>query len=222
MLLPAGSAARVAGKRAQRETGQDGEAALDSEPASGLVDDAERLVKPDGGLREQTQDQRLGDPRFGFRDWPWPGVQLPPRPAKGTPAPSEIAVEVNAVRILPGCGGAEAGADAGEGNGGGARGACAGRQRQGAGEGPSERRCSIAAILSLHAGRNPHRWDADWGRRPAFMRKSGSRCILGWRVRAQEAADRLHDRFRDRVARRLRLGRIGYLAVDEQPAGGDQ
>src|SRR5436190_2729423 len=101
VVLPGRGAAVIAREAPQREAGQTRETALDRERATGLVDDAERLVEPDRDRRMTVGDQRVRDARLGFGQRVPPRILPGPARAERAPAPREAAVQVDAAGVLP-------------------------------------------------------------------------------------------------------------------------
>ena len=68
-------------------------------------------MEPDRHGRAQARDQRVGDAGFGLGERPRPRVLLRAARAERLPAPREVAVEVDAVRVLAGACGLAVGID---------------------------------------------------------------------------------------------------------------
>src|SRR5205085_5565973 len=102
VVLPARSAARVAGESSERQPREGGELSLECTVPAGFVDHVEWLVEPDRDLRLQAANQPVGEAALGLGQRPWAGVLLVAALAEASPVPGEVAIEVDAVRVLPG------------------------------------------------------------------------------------------------------------------------
>src|SRR5438105_7303706 len=86
VVLPAGSAPRVAGETRDGHPGEPGIPPFDGGAAPGKVDDVLMLVEPDGHVGSDPEDQRRSDAslRLGERPWTrvvevaWVSDRLPP------------------------------------------------------------------------------------------------------------------------------------------------
>jgi hypothetical protein len=105
MVLPAGGASRIAREALEREAGEPGEAPLYMGVPARFVDQAKRLVKPDGDARAHAQDQSASDPRFRLRQRSGTRVLPIAWMPQMAPVPGEVAVEVDPPSILPDPGG---------------------------------------------------------------------------------------------------------------------
>jgi hypothetical protein len=92
VVLPTRGASWVSNKTLERQPTEPRETALDPEAASRLVDDAERLVKPDGDLRSNAKDEGAGDSGLRLGERPRSGVLEIAANAERTPAPREVAI----------------------------------------------------------------------------------------------------------------------------------
>jgi hypothetical protein len=94
----------VARQAPQRQPDVLGVAPLRRRAAPRLVDDGQRLVKPDRDAGAQAEDQPVRDARLRLGEHARARVLgIPATP--GPPAPREVPVEVDAARVLPGaCG----------------------------------------------------------------------------------------------------------------------
>jgi hypothetical protein len=100
MVLPANGASRVAGQTCQREPGAPGKSPLDGPIAFRVVDDAQRLVEPDGDFRAQANDERVRDAGLGLGQRTRSGELEVSAAAERTPPPGEVPVQVNPARVL--------------------------------------------------------------------------------------------------------------------------
>src|SRR5207302_10684704 len=97
VVLPADDAPGVAWEASKRQADEPREPLFDRRIPTGLVDDAFVLVEPDRDLRSDAQDQPIRKAALRLGQWPRARVV---DAAERPPGPREVAVEIDAVRVL--------------------------------------------------------------------------------------------------------------------------
>ena len=97
IVLPGDRASRQLRQRMVGHPRDERELPIDPSVAARGPDQIEVLVEPDRQMRTQPQDQCVRDPRLALRQGVRPGVV---DPEQRPPMPGEVAVQVDAVRIL--------------------------------------------------------------------------------------------------------------------------
>src|SRR6266851_7098632 len=98
VVLPAGDAPGIACELLAAHSDEPREAPLHAHVAAGLVDDVQVLVEPDRDCRADAADQVVGDAALALRERTRARVE---GPAERLPEIREVAVKVDAARVLP-------------------------------------------------------------------------------------------------------------------------